>query len=130
MNADRPQAAGAAEAERWQMRVEHPAEGTVLVRLSGSWRMADRLPPVGEVQRQIDAGRAVRRILFDARGVTDWDTGLLAFVSKLREWGAADGVETDVTGLPEGTQRLLRLAAAVPPRKTGHLGARLPWLAR
>jgi len=130
VNADQPQAAGAAAAERWQMRVEHPAEGTVLVRLSGSWKMADRLPAVSEVRRQIDAGWAVRRIVFDAQGVTDWDTGLLAFVSKLREWGAADGVEPDLTGLPEGTQRLLRLAAAVPPRKTGQMNARLPWLAR
>jgi len=127
---DQPQAAGAAAAERWQMRVEHPAEGTVLVRLSGSWKMEDRLPAVGEVRRQIETGRAVRRILFDTQGVTAWDTGLLAFVSKLREWGSAEGIEPDLTGLPEGIQRLLRLAAAVPPRKTGQNDIRLPWLAR
>ena len=112
------------------MRVEHPAEGTVLVRLSGSWKMEDRLPAVSEVQRQIETGRAVQRILFDTQGVTAWDTGLLAFVSKLREWGSADGIEPDLTGLPEGIQRLLRLADVVPPRKTGPRDTRLPWLAR
>jgi phospholipid/cholesterol/gamma-HCH transport system permease protein len=127
---DQPQAAGAAAAERWQMRVEHPADGTVLVRLSGSWKMEDRLPAVSEVQRQIETGRAVRRIVFDTQGVTAWDTGLLAFVSKLREWGSADGIEPDLTGLPEGIQRLLRLAAVVQPRKTGRSDTRLPWLAR
>ena len=130
MTTDQPQAAGAAAAERWQMRVEYPAEGAVLVRLSGSWKMEDRLPAVGEVQRQIETGRAVRRIVFDTQGVTAWDTGLLAFVSKLREWGSAEGTEPDLTGLPEGIQRLLRLAAAVPPRKTGRSDIRLPWLAR
>ena len=130
MTTDQPQAVGAAAAERWQMRVEHPAEGTVLVRLSGEWKMEDRLPAVSEVQRQIETGRAVRRIVFDTQGVTAWDTGLLAFVSKLREWGSADGIEPDLSGLPEGIQRLLRLAAAVPPRKTGPSDTRLPWLAR
>ena len=130
MTAEQPQAAGAAAAERWQMRVEHPAEGTVLVRLSGSWKMEDRLPAVSDVQRQIEAGRAVQRIVFDTQGVTAWDTGLLAFVSKMREWSSADGIEPDLTGLPEGIQRLLRLAAVVPPRKTGPSDARLPWLAR
>jgi phospholipid/cholesterol/gamma-HCH transport system permease protein len=127
---DQPQAAGAAAAERWQMQVEHPAEGTVLVRLSGRWKMEDRLPAVSEVQRQIETGRAVQRIVFDTQGVTAWDTGLLAFVSKLREWGSADGIELDLTGLPEGIQRLLRLAAVVQPRKTGQSDTRLPWLAR
>ena len=92
--------------------------------------MEDRLPAVGEVQRQIEAGRAVRRIVFDTQGVTAWDTGLLAFVSKLREWGSADGIEPDLTGLPEGIQRLLRLAAVVQPRKTGPSDTRQPWLAR
>jgi phospholipid/cholesterol/gamma-HCH transport system permease protein len=112
------------------MRVEHPAEGAVLVRLSGSWKMEDRLPAVSEVQRQANTGRAVQRIIFDTQGVTAWDTGLLAFVAKLREWGAADGIEPDLTGLPEGIQRLLRLVAAVPPRKTGQSDIRLPRLAR
>ena len=92
--------------------------------------MDDRLPAVSEVQRQIETGRAVQRILFDTQGVTAWDTGLLAFVSKLREWGSADGIEPDLTGLPEGIQRLLRLADVVPPRKTGPRDTRLPWLAR
>ena len=112
------------------MRVERPAEGTALVRLSGSWKMEDRLPAVIEVQRQIETGRAVQRIVFDTQGVTAWDTGLLAFVSKLREWGSANGIEPDLTGLPEGIQRLLRLAAVVQPRTTRQKAARLPWLAR
>ena len=92
--------------------------------------MEDRLPAVIEVQRQIETGRAVQRIVFDTQGVTAWDTGLLAFVAKLREWGPANGIEPDLTGLPEGIQRLLRLADVVQPRKTGPRDTRLPWLAR
>ena len=92
--------------------------------------MEDRLPAVSEVQRQIETGRTLQRIVFDTQGVTAWDTGLLAFVSKLREWTSADGIEPDLTGLPEGLQRLLRLAAVVPPRKTGRRDTRLPRLAR
>jgi len=92
--------------------------------------MEDRLPAVSEVERQIETGRAVHRIVFDTQGVTAWDTGLLAFVSKLREWGPANGIEPDLTGLPEGIRRLLRLATVVQPRKTGRSDTRLPWLGR
>jgi phospholipid/cholesterol/gamma-HCH transport system permease protein len=92
--------------------------------------MEDRLPAVDEVRRQIGSGRTVRRLAFDTQGVTAWDTGLLAFVSKLREWGAADGIEPDLAGLPEGIRRLLRLADVVQPRKSGRRVAPLPWLAR
>jgi phospholipid/cholesterol/gamma-HCH transport system permease protein len=112
------------------MRAEEAGDATVLVRLSGSWKMGDRLPPASDLQQQIGSGRPARRITFDTQGITTWDTGLLAFVSRVKEWGAAQGIEVEVAGLPEGIQRLLRLATAVPRRQTGAAAPKLSWLAR
>jgi len=121
---------GALVGERWQMRVQHPADATVLIQLTGSWKTADRLPSLADVRRRLETGPAIRRIVFEAQGVTTWDTGLLAFVWQMREWSALEHIDAELTGLPEGTQRLLRLAAAVPPRTIGRGETRPSWLAR
>ena len=112
------------------MRVQHPADGTVLVQLAGSWKMADRLPSVADVRRQLDTGQAIRRIVFETQGVKTWDTGLVAFVWQMREWSALEHIDAELTGLPEGIQRLVRLAATVPPRKIEPGETRPSWLAR
>ncbi len=130
MSNDRRPSAVTTVPNQWKMHVERPGENTVQVRLSGRWGMRDRLPHVADLERQIESGGWARRLTFDTRGVTAWDTGLLAFASKVCEWSAGKGIETDVTGLPEGIQRLLRLASAVPPRQTGREETRPPWLAR
>ena len=69
--------------------------------------------------REIQAGPPVHRLTFDSSRVTEWDSGLVTFASKLLEEALARGIESDRTGLPEGVQRLLRLAEAVPERETG-----------
>ena len=112
------------------MRVQHPADATVLIQLTGSWMMADRLPSVADVRRQLETGQPIRRIVFETQGVETWDTGLLTFVWQMREWSALEHIDAELTGLPEGIQRLLRLAATVPPRKIGPGETRPSWLAR
>jgi phospholipid/cholesterol/gamma-HCH transport system permease protein len=121
---------GALAGERWQMRVQHPADATVLIQLTGSWKTADRLPGLADVRRHLETGPAIRRIVFETQGVTTWDTGLLAFVWQMREWSALEHVDAELTGLPEGIQRLVRLAATVPARTIGPGEARPSWLAR
>lgn len=130
MTADRPEDIGVSTAARWQLSVERVGDDAALVHLTGSWKLEDRLPDPEGVAQQLPPGRPIRRLAFDAQGITAWDTGLLAYVSKLHEWAAGKSIEADLAGLPEGIQRLLRLAAAVPRRQTGATAARLSWLAR
>jgi phospholipid/cholesterol/gamma-HCH transport system permease protein len=101
------------------MRVQHPADATVLVQLTGSWKTADRLPSVADVRRHLETGQLIRRIVFETQGVKTWDTGLLTFVWQMHEWGILEHIDTELSGLPEGIQRLMRLAGAVPPRTIG-----------
>ena len=114
----------------WTLHVERPTPEVACVELTGAWRKEDRLPDASEVWRDIQGGLPVRRLTFDTSRVTDWDSGLITFAINVLEEAKARGIESDRTGLPEGAQRLLRLAEAVPERQTGRARARLPWLAR
>jgi phospholipid/cholesterol/gamma-HCH transport system permease protein len=102
----------------------------MVLHLAGSWRLEDRLPGVSEVERGLEAGPPVRRLVFEARSVSAWDSGLLTFVRKLLDEGKRRGFEVDRGDLPEGAQRLLDLATAVAAKETGR-GAKHPaWLER
>ena len=48
-----------------EMSFSRPTADTLLVRLSGSWRMQDRLPSATEVQQEIASGPRVQRVAFD-----------------------------------------------------------------
>jgi phospholipid/cholesterol/gamma-HCH transport system permease protein len=130
VTADRPEDIGGSTAARWQLSVERVGDEAALVHLAGSWKLEDRLPDPAGIAQQLPQGHPIRRLAFDAQGITAWDTGLLAYVSKLCEWAAGKSIETDLAGLPDGIRRLLKLATAVPRRQTGAEAVRLSWLAR
>ena len=90
--------------------------------------MEDGLPSTSEVTSEREGQPRPRRIAFDTTAVSDWDTGLLTFVSRVAEESRAAGIDVDQSGLPEGARRLLALAAAVPERQTGRDEVRKPWL--
>ena len=116
---------------RPQLHIARPSDDLLLVRFSGSWRLQDELPATGEVEQALEAEPAVRRMALDAQGVTAWDTGLLTFLLRLMRQNQQRQIDTDQTGLPEGMQRLLALATAVPEREGAARSAkRTPWLAR
>jgi phospholipid/cholesterol/gamma-HCH transport system permease protein len=99
--------------EACEISFEDAADHTLRVRLLGSWTMGAELPPPDEVFRQAEE-RGARRIGFDARELRAWDSVLLAFLLRLREWSDRAQVESDPSGLPEGVTRLLDLATGVP----------------
>src|SRR5215831_11540179 len=89
---------------------EQPDAGTLLVRLSGSWRIEHAGPSPDEVERRIESTPGIRRVAFDTRAVGEWDSRLLTFLNEVMTAAGRRHVETDLGGLPAGVQRLLRLA--------------------
>jgi phospholipid/cholesterol/gamma-HCH transport system permease protein len=82
------------------------------------------------VLQQLDATPRVQRLAFDARDLTAWDSGLLTFLRQVITQSTQRQIVVDQHGLPEGVQRLLALAAAVPEREGARRsGTRLSWLA-
>jgi phospholipid/cholesterol/gamma-HCH transport system permease protein len=126
-------AAGADSAPRphGDLGFECPTSDTLVVRLAGSWRSARTLASPEVVRRQVETNPAIRRMTFDARGITDWDTGLLTFLARIIAENDQRRIETDRSGFPEGVRRLLALASAVPERTDTKQRGRPPsWLAR
>jgi len=102
----------------WEVTVERLEGDGCVVRLSGSWRLRDRLPVASDVLAPLTSPPAVRRLAFDTRQLGAWDTGLLTFLRHVIEDAEHAGIEIDHDGLPEDVERLLELASAVPVRDT------------
>ncbi|MFZ0131743.1 MAG: ABC transporter permease [Desulfobacterales bacterium] len=99
------------------LEFDRPAADTLRLRLTGSWTIQQHLPTSLEDIRRAGAEREIRRIVFDTEHLAEWDTSLLTFLVKVAGLGASRDLTIDKTGLPEGVQRLLDLASAVPERK-------------
>ena len=94
-----------------------PNDETLLIRLSGSWTVENRRPSADDIRKEIESGPRIARITFDTIDVSNWDSGLLTFLTKVIGRCSRDGVAVDKQGLPEGVQKLLLLAATVPEKK-------------
>ncbi|MEE9220850.1 MAG: ABC transporter permease [candidate division NC10 bacterium] len=118
-------------AARGELSFSRPTDDTLLVRLSGSWKMQDKLPSATEVEQQVASGPRVKRVAFDTQGITAWDSGLVTFLLKILTQNTQNQIETDQAGLPEGVRRLLALATAVPEREgAAKKAVRIPRLVR
>lgn len=100
-----------------------------VLHLNGDWRLGTNLPRAEDWLAALDA---TDRLRLDGSKLGDWDSALVVRLHQLCELTAARGITIDISGLPEGLQRLLRLARAVPEkrgqrksRRPGHLLVRI-----
>jgi phospholipid/cholesterol/gamma-HCH transport system permease protein len=100
-----------------EMEFSRPGDDTLLVKLSGSWEVGNEIPSADEVRKQIEAGTGIQRIAFDAKEITDWGSVLLIFLREVVDQCKQRNTRVEKEGLPEGVQRLLELASAVPEKK-------------
>jgi len=105
-------------------------DGVLVVRLAGRWHLKDGVPSTVPIEKEL-TGEPPRCVSFDAVAVCGWDTSIITFLTRLISLCGARGIETDRSGLPEGIQRLIALAEAVPERQGARQAAAAPsWLAR
>ena len=116
--------------EDWALHVEHPTPDVACIELVGVWRKEHRLPDPADVWREVEVGPPVHQLTFDTRHLTTWDSGLVTFAIKLLAEARSRGIESNRAGLPDGAQRLLHLAEAVPERQTGRARETPRWLAK
>jgi phospholipid/cholesterol/gamma-HCH transport system permease protein len=92
--------------------------GGLQIRVQGDWRVQDGgLPGSTAFVDLLDQSPRTRQIAFDCSGLGQWDTALLIGLDALLRAARARDLAVDATGLPDGVQHLLRLAAAVPERE-------------
>jgi len=90
---------------------------TLLINLAGDWKRENRPPAAREVEKQLEMVPRVKRILFNTENLMGWDSVLLTFLIRVRTFASSNNITVEEDTLPEGVQRLLALASAVPERK-------------
>jgi len=96
--------------------VTRPRPDTLCVQFAGDWTIQASLPPLTEIQQQLDAEPHIQRLSFNAEGLVEWDSRFLTFLLAINELCRQKNSAIDHSGLPKGVQGLLRLATAVPER--------------
>jgi phospholipid/cholesterol/gamma-HCH transport system permease protein len=102
---------------RGEMIMEQPSADTLKLILSGHWKLESELPEVDKVHQRLQDRPGVSNVVFDTRQLLSWDSGLLTFLMNLGALCAQQKIVLNRDGLPQGAQRLLELALAVPEKK-------------
>jgi phospholipid/cholesterol/gamma-HCH transport system permease protein len=114
-----------------ELTFSRPSGDSLLVRIAGDWKLGGTLPSADEVKDQLESVSGIRRIAFDTKGLTGWDSGLLTFLIAVINESSGKGIAIEREGLPQGVERLLNLATAVPERKGARReGKHVSFLAR
>ena len=96
--------------------LETVGDATLVVQLSGDWRMQKNVASAIPVQNAIETSH-VRSVRFDAKALSSWDSSILIFLTKVTELCRQQDIVTEREGLPKGIRRLLELAEIVPEQE-------------
>jgi len=103
-----------------QIEAGRDARGALLITVSGGWCVTKGIPRTDHIFEAIQAASGLRRMAFDTRALTRWDSSLLTYLKKMGEAGARAGMEVDQSGLPQGIRRLLAIATSAPKANPPH----------
>ncbi len=93
------------------------ADGACALVLAGAWSIRQGLPSADETLGRLKTEPGIKKVSFDCTALTGWDSGLLTLLAKIQGICATRDIALDASGLPDGLQRLLVLATAIPERK-------------
>ena len=99
------------------LHIDRTPDQKLHLRFSGVWRIGSQLPAAADVITNLKSGQKPNQIVFDAHQIKGWDSKLLTFLNSIETYCEQSGIPYTHDGLPEGVQKLLELARAVPERK-------------
>ena len=113
-----PGAGRATERDALPVRVALRREGGVLVAsLAGVWELEEPTPRFDRLVEDLQPGSSFDGIGFETTGLGAWDSSLLVFLLRGRDYCEAHDLAFRAETLPDDIGRLLELTRAVPERK-------------
>ncbi|WFB35871.1 ABC transporter permease [Kiritimatiellota bacterium B12222] len=91
-----------------------PSPDQVHLVFQGDFLMDEERPTVEALTAQFSS--AMKGLHCAGETLGDWDSTLLTFLMGMQDWCSAHDISFDPSGMPEGVQRLLSLAHAIPER--------------
>jgi hypothetical protein len=55
------------------LNVTTPAADTLLVKLSGEWKITEPLPATADVEKPLESAKGIRRVTFGTKDLGGWD---------------------------------------------------------
>lgn len=94
-------------------------EGNALViSLGGEWNLERPGPSFQDLTAQFEKGATPAEIRFAVKDLGSYDSSLISLLVDLAKRSQQSGITMDTSSLPEGVRQLLKMALAVPERKT------------
>jgi phospholipid/cholesterol/gamma-HCH transport system permease protein len=103
--------------EQIKMRFSYPSDSTLMITLNGIWKIDQDLPTAEEVKTRLEKEPGVKQVVFNSDTLIEWDSGILTFIIKVLTACKRLTIQVDEDGLPNGVQKLVKLALAVPEKK-------------
>jgi phospholipid/cholesterol/gamma-HCH transport system permease protein len=97
--------------------IERGRDSTLVMRLIGPWHLRSDVPSASFFVRELSSYPLPEQLYYEAAHLTEWDSGLVAFLTQIGEFCRSYGIVENREGLPKGLRRLLELAEAVPEKK-------------
>jgi phospholipid/cholesterol/gamma-HCH transport system permease protein len=107
---------GEAQTTSARLDFRRAADGTLLIRLAGTWLLDSGAPTFDAFERALAAEPGFTRAGYDTSGLGEWDSAAISFLVQTSQILHDRGIAEDRSGLPTGLQRLIALAQAVPER--------------
>ncbi len=93
------------------IEIDKKPDNSLRLILAGEWKLGNTQHSAEDVFDRLEE-QEVNRITFDSRGLKNWDSMLLVFISKLADACSRNDVAMDQSGLPAGVRRLMDLASS------------------
>jgi phospholipid/cholesterol/gamma-HCH transport system permease protein len=87
------------------------------IKITGTWKLGTQQTTAVQVQQKIESIDTIRKVGFYTENLGEWDSSLLTFLIRISDYCSQKNLAFDMGGLPEGVQKLIALATAVPERK-------------
>ena len=91
-------------------------EATLEIAFAGDWVLDAHTPSLESLLAQINKGSSIKHVVFSTEALGHWDSLLMTDIIRIIDQGAYEGIDVDITTLPDGIQGLLSLVYAVPER--------------
>ncbi|MCU7846271.1 MAG: ABC transporter permease [Candidatus Thiodiazotropha sp. (ex Monitilora ramsayi)] len=99
------------------LKLSYPATDTALLSLKGDWTLGRAQIEWESLRQELEGRDDLREIRLDSQALGEWDSRLLTLLQNLSDFVADRQIALDISTLPDGARRLLKLARAVPERE-------------
>ena len=92
------------------------------VTLAGNWKLDSQPPARDVIIAKLRTASDVKSVSISDGGIYGWDTGLMLGLKAVSDWCEEAGCTCTIESLPDGADRLWKLALAVPERAGARRG--------